>query len=121
MYIPGETNVFADAPSRIYSDELNGIMRAESEYVGKDDEDSEGNDLPGTTRPLYTGSAAIVPTMLAPESRGLRARLTAWSTASWALSPTRPSTSSRARLGLAQASGARQLGLDSSESGPAHH
>ena len=47
--IPGETNVFADVPSRIYSDELNGIMRAESEYVSKDDEDSEGDDLPGTT------------------------------------------------------------------------
>ena len=121
MYIPGETNVFADAPSRIYSNELNGIMHAESEYVGKDDEDSEGNDLPGTTRPLYTGSAAIVPTMLAPESHGLRARLTAWSTASRALSPTRLSTSSRAWLGLAQASGAWQLGLDGSESGPAHH
>ena len=60
--IPGEKNVFADVPSRIYSDELNGIMRAESEYVGKDDEDSEGDDLPGTTRPLYTGSTAIVPT-----------------------------------------------------------
>ena len=60
--IPGETNVFADVPSRIYSDEPNGIMRAESKYVGKDDEDSEGDDLPGTTHPLYTGSTAIVPT-----------------------------------------------------------
>jgi hypothetical protein len=66
-YIPGETNILANALSRIYSDEPKGMVRAESEYVGKDDEDSEGNDLPGTTRPLYTGSAAVVPTQ-APSS-----------------------------------------------------
>ncbi|KZT18656.1 hypothetical protein NEOLEDRAFT_1019852, partial [Neolentinus lepideus HHB14362 ss-1] len=35
-YIPGETNVLADALSRIYSDEPLRIVRAESEYVGDD-------------------------------------------------------------------------------------
>ena len=35
-YIPGETNVLADALSRIYSDEPMGIERAGSEYVGED-------------------------------------------------------------------------------------
>ena len=38
QYIPGETNGFADALSRIYSDEAPGIVRAQSEYVEDNDE-----------------------------------------------------------------------------------
>ena len=60
-YIPGETNVLADALSRIYADEPLGIVRAESEYVGNDDDDSTPNKgLPGTSQPIYTGSSAVV-------------------------------------------------------------
>ncbi|KIL54487.1 hypothetical protein M378DRAFT_92455, partial [Amanita muscaria Koide BX008] len=59
-YVPGETNVFADALSRIYSDEPLGIVRAESEYVSRDDDDGDDDDdVPGTSRPVYTGVAAI--------------------------------------------------------------
>ncbi|KIL54963.1 hypothetical protein M378DRAFT_91663, partial [Amanita muscaria Koide BX008] len=60
-YIPGETNVVADALLRIYSDEPIGIVRAGSEYVAKDEEDNDDDNLPGTSRPIYTGAAAIVP------------------------------------------------------------
>ncbi|KIL61461.1 hypothetical protein M378DRAFT_33697, partial [Amanita muscaria Koide BX008] len=50
----------ADALSRIYSDEPLGIVRAESEYVSRDDEDSDDDDdIPGASRPVYTGMAAI--------------------------------------------------------------
>ena len=38
QYIPGETNEFADALSRIYSDEPKGVIRAESELVDEGDE-----------------------------------------------------------------------------------
>jgi len=38
QYIPGETNGFADALSRIYSDEAPGVVRAQSEYVEDNDE-----------------------------------------------------------------------------------
>ena len=37
-YIPGETNRFADALSRIYSDETPGVSRAASEFVEDKDE-----------------------------------------------------------------------------------
>ncbi|KAJ3013108.1 hypothetical protein NUW54_g1685 [Trametes sanguinea] len=53
-YIPGETNVLADALSRLYSDEPSGTERATSEYVGDD-----GAGLP-TVRAVYTGAAAVV-------------------------------------------------------------
>jgi hypothetical protein len=60
-YIPGETNVLADALSCIYTDEPLGVVRAESEYVGNDDDESDPRrDLPGTSRPIYTGSSAVV-------------------------------------------------------------
>ncbi|KAJ3487529.1 hypothetical protein NLI96_g3480 [Meripilus lineatus] len=61
-YIPGETNVLADALSRIYSDEPIGTVRARSEYVQDDNSDDE--DLPELddedSMPIYTGSAAII-------------------------------------------------------------
>ena len=41
-YIPGETNEFADALSRIYSNEQEGIIRAESEYVNDEDKPFRG-------------------------------------------------------------------------------
>ena len=60
-YVPGETNVFADALSRIYSDEPLGIERASTEYVG---EDGAGTPImsrgPEVTRPVYTGAAAVI-------------------------------------------------------------
>ncbi|KIL61393.1 hypothetical protein M378DRAFT_82630, partial [Amanita muscaria Koide BX008] len=59
-YVPGETNVVADALSRIYSDEPLGVVRAESEYVSRDDDDSDDDDdIPGTSRPVYTGMSTI--------------------------------------------------------------
>ena len=39
QYIPGDTNGFADALSRVYSDEPKGVVRAESEFV------DEGEDV----------------------------------------------------------------------------
>lgn len=60
-YIPGPTNVLADALSCIYSDEPDRIERAASEYV---EDDRAG--LPVTKQVLdilrlvYTGAVAIV-------------------------------------------------------------
>ena len=61
-YIPGSTNVLADALSRIYSDEPLGIERATSEYVGED-----GVGVPvmscrpdDISHPVYTGAAAMI-------------------------------------------------------------
>ena len=72
-YIPGETNKLADALSRIYSDEPEGIVRAESEYVSEDSPDEEEDEARrrGTTMmllnnmssPLHTG----LPTLAAIE------------------------------------------------------
>ena len=60
-YVPGESNVFADALSCIYSDEPLGIERASSEYVG---EDGAGTPIMScdleVTRPVYTGAAAVI-------------------------------------------------------------
>ncbi|QRV92243.1 Transposon Ty3-I Gag-Pol polyprotein [Ceratobasidium sp. AG-Ba] len=68
-HIPGKENKVADALSRMYSDEPEGMVRAESEYLPEDDE-TEGQmqvsslDLDGRaplTSPLYVGNAAISP------------------------------------------------------------
>ncbi|QRW08786.1 hypothetical protein RhiLY_07785 [Ceratobasidium sp. AG-Ba] len=65
----GEENKVADALSRIYSDEPEGMVRAESEYL-KEDEDSEEqmqvshinyNVRAPLTCPLYVGNAAVIP------------------------------------------------------------
>ena len=60
-YIPGDSNIFADALSRIYSDEPLGIERASTEYVG---EDGAGTPIMSrgleVTRPVYTGAAAVI-------------------------------------------------------------
>lgn len=49
-YIPGETNVLAEALSRMYSNEPEGIERAKSEYV-IDSDDETPHILVGATRP----------------------------------------------------------------------
>ncbi|QRV99116.1 Reverse transcriptase (RNA-dependent DNA polymerase) [Ceratobasidium sp. AG-Ba] len=64
-YIPGETNVLADALSRMYSDEPNGVVRHKSEYVSDTDQEaphimvSTVRRTNGTreelTEPLYVG------------------------------------------------------------------
>lgn len=68
-YIPGETNVLADALSRIYSDEPLGTVRAASEYVEDDEFKDEGIEnfvrtfvaaLGSLSSPVYTGKAEIV-------------------------------------------------------------
>ena len=56
-YIPGETNGFADALSRIYSDEPKGTVRAESEYVNDVDEPIRGKRP--KTHPIYVDAALI--------------------------------------------------------------
>ena len=60
-YIPGETNTLADALSCIYSTELADTTHAESEYVGKDDDDSEDESLLQASCPIFTGAAAVIP------------------------------------------------------------
>lgn len=73
-YIPGDTNLLADALSRMYSNEPVGIERAESEFVGDD-----GAGVPHLqqameiSRPVYTGAAAMIDFTLRHSSR-LRAR-----------------------------------------------
>ena len=50
-YIPGETNKLADALSKIYSDEPEGVVQAESEYVDDIDEPIWGRHP--KTHPIY--------------------------------------------------------------------
>ncbi|KIL62361.1 hypothetical protein M378DRAFT_32061, partial [Amanita muscaria Koide BX008] len=53
----------ADALSRIYSDEPMDVVWVESEFVGKDndvDEEDREDNLPETSRPVYTGAVAAV-------------------------------------------------------------
>ena len=57
-YIPGETNVFADALSRLYSNEPNGIVHAESEYIHELDVPDIPTSLQSLSRLLITGHAA---------------------------------------------------------------
>ena len=56
-YIPGETNRFADALSRIYSNEPKGTVRAESEYVNDVDEPIRGKRP--KTHPIYVDATLI--------------------------------------------------------------
>ncbi|KAJ3473550.1 hypothetical protein NLI96_g12945 [Meripilus lineatus] len=70
-YIPGETNILADALSRIYSDEPKGIERAGSEYVQDRETD---DDLPGLAEVeeivlIYTGATAIIESNLRKSNR----------------------------------------------------
>ncbi|QRV81672.1 Transposon Ty3-I Gag-Pol polyprotein [Ceratobasidium sp. AG-Ba] len=69
IHIAGEENKVADALSRMYSDEPEGMVRAESEYL-KEDEDSEERmqvshidyDVRAPlTCPLYVGNAVVIP------------------------------------------------------------
>ena len=53
-YIPGETNKFADALSRVYSDEPKDIIRAESELVDEGDDVAPKVNL--KIRPVYVES-----------------------------------------------------------------
>ena len=54
QYIPGETNKFADALSRIYSDEPKGVVRADSEFVDEGNEAAPKTNL--RIRPIYVES-----------------------------------------------------------------
>ena len=56
-YIPGDTNEFADALSRIYSDNPNRVIRADSEYVIDLDEPFRG--IRGKTHPIYVDMMLI--------------------------------------------------------------
>ncbi|KAG8720806.1 hypothetical protein FRC09_008934 [Ceratobasidium sp. 395] len=73
IHIPGEENEVADALSRIYADEPEGMVQALSEYVPEDEDLIERmesahirwDEREGTTIPLLVANAAI-----APESPG---------------------------------------------------
>ena len=56
-YIPGEMNNFADVLSRIYSDEPEGVIRANSEHINDTDEPMRGRVL--RTHPIYVDAALI--------------------------------------------------------------
>jgi hypothetical protein len=56
-YIPGETNTFADALSRMYSHEQEGVVRAESEYVHDIDEPIRARRP--IMHPIYVDAALI--------------------------------------------------------------
>jgi hypothetical protein len=57
IYIPGESNVVADALSRMYSNEPKGTVRAISEYVTAEEENAPSKILLNlVTSPLYTGN-----------------------------------------------------------------
>ena len=68
-YIPGNTNELADALSRIYSDEPEGVVRADSEYV--DDVDEPIRAKRPKTHPIYV-DAALIPIMSAEVRRSAR-------------------------------------------------
>ena len=56
-YIPGETNGFADALSRIYSNEPEGVVRADTEFIDDVDEPIRGRHQ--KTHPIYVDAALI--------------------------------------------------------------
>ncbi|KAF9234434.1 hypothetical protein BU15DRAFT_79042 [Melanogaster broomeanus] len=62
-YIPGETNTFADALSRLYSDEPAGVVRARSEYVtcpeADEDDARVGIVKVAAVHPIDTGAPAL--------------------------------------------------------------
>ncbi|QRV96227.1 Transposon Ty3-I Gag-Pol polyprotein [Ceratobasidium sp. AG-Ba] len=69
IHIAGEENKVADALSRMYADEPEGMVRAKSEYL-KEDEDSEErmqlaevhyDERAPLTCPLYVGNAVVLP------------------------------------------------------------
>ena len=57
-YIPGDVNTFADALSRMYSNEPTGIVRAESEYIHEVDAPSVPVSIHSISCPLITGAVA---------------------------------------------------------------
>ena len=69
QYLPGDQNTFADALSRIYSDEQEGVVRADSEYVIDVDEPVRGRRP--RSHPIYV-DAALIPTMGADVRRSSR-------------------------------------------------
>jgi len=55
-YLPGSSNILADALSRMYSNEPLGVVRAASEYVSAEEENAPSKILLSlVTAPLYTG------------------------------------------------------------------
>ena len=68
-YIPGETNGFADALSRIYSNEVPGVVRASSEYV--DDVDEMRTYQTSKSLPVYV-EAYLLSVMNATARRSSR-------------------------------------------------
>jgi RNase H-like domain found in reverse transcriptase/Reverse transcriptase (RNA-dependent DNA polymerase) len=80
MYSPGKDITFADALSRIYSNDAKGTVRAESEYVSKGSEDDDENapfqlfniePSIWPSRPIVVGNElfAEAETMMARENR----------------------------------------------------
>jgi hypothetical protein len=57
-YIPGPSNVFADALSRIYSNKAAGTMRSESEHIHELNTPSTPTTLQGLTKPINAGAEA---------------------------------------------------------------
>jgi hypothetical protein len=57
-YVPGAENVFADALSRIYSNEAPGTVRARSEYTYHDVIDMDVLELSAISMPVFAGGEA---------------------------------------------------------------
>lgn len=75
-YIPGHTNILADALSRIYSDEPQGVVRATSEYISDDPEEEDegtGSNLrhDDLSAPVYTGYTVLAAVDLIRKSNRL--------------------------------------------------